>query len=44
MVTITDEVTQSDLANTYSLTDGLLETSARRVAQYVYMVTTAQIK
>ena len=36
MVTITDEVTQSDLANTYSLTDGLLETSARRVTQYVY--------
>ena len=36
MVTITDEVKQSDLANTYSLTDGLLETSARRVTQYVY--------
>ena len=36
MTTITDEVTQSDLANTYSLTDGLLETSARRVTQYVY--------
>ena len=33
MTTITDEVTQSDLANTYSLTDGLLETSARRVPQ-----------
>ena len=29
-------VKQSDLANTYSLTDGLLETSARRVTQYVY--------
>ncbi len=36
MVTITDEVKQSDLANTYSLSDGLLDGSARRVTQYVY--------
>lgn len=36
MATITDEVKQTDLANTYSLSDGLLDGSARRVAQYVY--------
>ena len=36
MPTITDDVRQTDLANTYSLSDGLLDTSARRVAQYVY--------
>ena len=36
MVTITDEVKQTDLANTYSLSDGLLDGSARRVTQYVY--------
>ena len=36
MVTITDEVKQTDLANTYSLSDGLLDGSARRVAQYTY--------
>jgi predicted porin len=36
MPTITDEVKQTDLANTYSLSDGLLDGSARRVAQYVY--------
>ena len=36
MTTVTDEVKQTDLANTYSLSDGLLDGSARRVAQYVY--------
>ena len=36
MPTITDEVKQTDLANTYSLSDGLLDGSARRVTQYVY--------
>ena len=36
MPTITDEVKQTDLANTYSLSDGLLDGSARRVAQYTY--------
>ena len=32
MPTITDEVKQTDLANTYSLSDGLLDGSERRVA------------
>lgn len=36
MTTITDDVRQTDLPNTYSLSDGLLDTSARRVTQYVY--------
>lgn len=36
MTTITDEVKQTDLANTLSLSDGLLTGSARRVVQYTY--------
>ncbi|MBN6065665.1 porin [Aggregatibacter actinomycetemcomitans] len=36
MTTITDEVKQTDLANTYSLSDGLLNSASRRVVQYTY--------
>lgn len=36
MTTITDEVKQTDLPNTYSLSDGLLNSVARRVLQYTY--------
>lgn len=36
MTTITDEIKQTDLANTYSLSDGLLDYAARRVVQYTY--------
>ncbi|QLB20553.1 porin [Vespertiliibacter pulmonis] len=36
MTTITDEVKQTDLGNTLSLSDGLLVGSARKVAQYTY--------
>ncbi|QIW16656.1 porin [Pasteurellaceae bacterium RH1A] len=36
MTVITDEVKQTDLPNTYSLSDGLLEFAARRAVQYVY--------
>lgn len=35
MTTITDYVKQTDLPNTYSLSDGLLNSHARRVVQYV---------
>lgn len=36
MTTITDSVKQTDLGNTLSLSDGLLTSSARKVAQYTY--------
>lgn len=36
MKTIVDEVSQTDLANTYSLSDGLVDVDARRVLQYTY--------
>ena len=36
MPTITDEVKRTDLANTYSLSDGLLDSAARRATQYTY--------
>lgn len=36
MTTIADDVCQTDLPNTLSLSDGELATSARRVVQYVY--------
>lgn len=36
MTTITDEVKQTDLPNTYSLSDGLLDYAARRALQYTY--------
>lgn len=36
MTTITDSVKQTDLPNTYSLSDGLLDDAARRVVQYTY--------
>lgn len=36
MTTVTDEVKQTDLPNTYSLSDGLLDSAARRVVQYTY--------
>lgn len=36
MTTITDEVKQTDLPNTLSLSDGLLTSNARRAVQYVY--------
>lgn len=35
MTTFTDEIKQTDLANTYSLSDGLLVGNARRAVQYV---------
>ncbi|OOF57434.1 porin [Rodentibacter myodis] len=34
MTTFTDEIKQTDLPNTYSLSDGLLNNNARRVIQY----------
>lgn len=34
MTTFTDEIKQTDLPNTYSLSDGLLNSAARRVVQY----------
>lgn len=34
MTTFTDEIKQTDLPNTYSLSDGLLNNNARRVVQY----------
>lgn len=36
MTTITDEVKRTDLPNTYSLSDGLLDNAARRATQYTY--------
>ncbi len=36
LTTITDEVKQTDLANTYSISDGLLNFMARRAVQYTY--------
>ena len=36
MTTVTDEVKQTDLANTLSLSDGLLNSASRRVLQYTY--------
>lgn len=36
MTTITDEIKQTDLPNTYSLSDGLLDYAARRAVQYTY--------
>lgn len=36
MTVITDEVKKTDLPNTYSLSDGLLDHTARRAVQYTY--------
>lgn len=36
MITITDEVKQTDLPNILSLSDGLLNYAARHVVQYTY--------